>query len=158
MLGLVLLSNIFCLLVKAIARAVALKREVLILDDVFSAVDPSTKSNIVSRLLGPTGLARSHQMAVLSTTHDSKSMSKSRGAVFYTQLLISSFVLGQGVWPLWQMRRTRSMLQVGLCESMSMSGHSKTKNPKMSSVSHWVKHTLVARQERRKDNPPWDSG
>ncbi|KAK3900029.1 P-loop containing nucleoside triphosphate hydrolase protein [Staphylotrichum tortipilum] len=53
-----------------IARAVALNREVLILDDVFSALDPSTKSKIANRLLGPKGLARSHQMTVLSTTHD----------------------------------------------------------------------------------------
>ncbi len=54
------------------ARAVALNREVLVLDDVLSALDPSTKSRIANRLLGPKGLARSHQMTVLSMTHDSK--------------------------------------------------------------------------------------
>ncbi|KAK3293679.1 putative multidrug resistance protein MDR [Chaetomium fimeti] len=54
----------------AIARAVALNREILILDDVFSALDPTTKSKIVNRLLGPNGLVRSCQMTVISTTHD----------------------------------------------------------------------------------------
>jgi ABC-type nitrate/sulfonate/bicarbonate transport system ATPase subunit len=61
--------------VKAIARAVALKKQVLILDDVFSALNPSTKSKILNRLLGPDGLAHSSQMTVISTTHDRKSTS-----------------------------------------------------------------------------------
>lgn len=68
-------SDSFYFIYKAIARAVAMKKEVLILDDVFSALDPSTKSRIVNRLLGPNGLVRSRQMTVISTTHDRKLIS-----------------------------------------------------------------------------------
>ncbi|KAK0651013.1 P-loop containing nucleoside triphosphate hydrolase protein [Cercophora newfieldiana] len=54
----------------ALARALALKKDVLLLDDVFSALDPGTKSKIVQRVLGPNGLARSREMTVIFTTHD----------------------------------------------------------------------------------------
>jgi len=54
----------------ALARALVLQKEVLLLDDVFSALDPATKTKIAHRLLGPMGLARSCQMTVLFTTHD----------------------------------------------------------------------------------------
>ena len=66
------ITDLFYLIYKAIARAVAMKRDVLILDGVFSALDPSTKSRIVNRLLGPNGLVRSRKMTVISTTHDRK--------------------------------------------------------------------------------------
>ena len=101
------LSDLLYLSNKAIARAVALKREVLILDDVFSALDPSTKSKIVNRLLGPNGLVRSHQMTVISTTHDRKPTSIWNRAGSMTFVLTSFLLRGQGVWLLWRTRRMR---------------------------------------------------
>lgn len=55
-----------------------LHKEVLLLDDVFSALDPATKTKIAHRLLGPKGLARSCHMTVVFTTHDRMSQSDRR--------------------------------------------------------------------------------
>jgi len=56
---------------KALARALALKKDVLLLDDTFSALDPATKTRVANRLLNSKdGLAPSRQMTVVFTTND----------------------------------------------------------------------------------------
>ncbi|EQB48595.1 ABC transporter [Colletotrichum gloeosporioides Cg-14] len=55
----------------ALARAIALRKEIVLLDDVFSALDRATRQQISTRLLGPEGLLRRLGTTVLFTTHDS---------------------------------------------------------------------------------------
>ena len=55
---------------QALARAVALQKDILLLDDVFSALDPATKLKVAHGLLGPDGLARSEGMTVIFATND----------------------------------------------------------------------------------------
>ncbi|KAJ4417724.1 hypothetical protein N0V82_005998 [Gnomoniopsis sp. IMI 355080] len=54
----------------ALARAVALRKDVVLLDDVFSALDRTTRHQVSTRLLGPEGLLRKSGATVLFTTHD----------------------------------------------------------------------------------------
>ncbi|KAI6361085.1 hypothetical protein MCOR25_006549 [Pyricularia grisea] len=55
----------------ALARAIAARKEIVLLDDVFSALDRTTKHHIARRLLGSEGLLRRLGTTVLFTTHDS---------------------------------------------------------------------------------------
>jgi ATP-binding cassette, subfamily C (CFTR/MRP), member 1 len=55
---------------KSLARAIYSRAEVLLLDNVFSGLDNTTKNYIFSRLLGPGGLLRNGSTAVVLTTHD----------------------------------------------------------------------------------------
>ncbi|KAH9430121.1 hypothetical protein MCOR02_009841 [Pyricularia oryzae] len=55
----------------ALARAIATRKEIVLLDDVFSALDRTTKHHIATRLLGPEGLLRRLGTTVLFATHDS---------------------------------------------------------------------------------------
>ncbi|KAF4430087.1 ABC transporter ecdL [Colletotrichum fructicola] len=55
----------------ALARAIALRKEIVLLDDVFSALDRATRQQISTRLLGPEGLLRRLGTTGLFTTHDS---------------------------------------------------------------------------------------
>ncbi|KAJ5409271.1 uncharacterized protein N7487_003630 [Penicillium crustosum] len=60
------LQNIFLTkALKALARAVYSKYEILVLDDPFSALDPAVTGHIVQRLLGPRGLFRKMGTTVL---------------------------------------------------------------------------------------------
>ncbi|KAK2037259.1 canalicular multispecific organic anion transporter 1 [Colletotrichum somersetense] len=54
----------------ALARSIVLRKEVVLLDDVFSALDRTTRQQISTRLLGPRGLLRRLGTTVLFTTHD----------------------------------------------------------------------------------------
>jgi ATP-binding cassette subfamily C (CFTR/MRP) protein 1 len=53
----------------ALARAVYARRDIMLLDDVFSALDTNTQEAIYSRLLGPHGLLRELGTTVLLVTH-----------------------------------------------------------------------------------------
>ncbi|KAJ5953836.1 hypothetical protein N7501_008115 [Penicillium viridicatum] len=57
---------------KALARAVYSKYEILVLDDPFSALDPAVTDHIVQRLLGPRGLFRKMGTTVLLISNSSK--------------------------------------------------------------------------------------
>ncbi|KYK55948.1 hypothetical protein DCS_07913 [Drechmeria coniospora] len=56
----------------ALARVVAAKKDMVLLDDVFSALDRKSRERISVRLMGPHGLFRRMGTTVLFTTHDSK--------------------------------------------------------------------------------------
>ncbi|KAI4853346.1 putative ABC transporter [Aureobasidium sp. EXF-8845] len=53
----------------ALARAVYARKDIILLDDVFSALDTNTKEAIYSRLLGPHGLLRELGTTILLVTH-----------------------------------------------------------------------------------------
>ncbi|KAK7213111.1 hypothetical protein V2G26_020289 [Clonostachys chloroleuca] len=52
----------------ALARAIYQKRDILILDDVFSGVDNRTSRNIFHRLMGPSGLLRQNRTTIVLAT------------------------------------------------------------------------------------------
>uniref|UniRef100_A0A8H7KFW9 ABC transporter n=1 Tax=Bionectria ochroleuca TaxID=29856 RepID=A0A8H7KFW9_BIOOC len=52
----------------ALARAIYQKRDILILDDVFSGVDNRTSRNIFHRLMGPSGLLRQNKTTIVLAT------------------------------------------------------------------------------------------
>lgn len=53
----------------ALARAVYSKKELVVLDDVFSGLDAETEEQVFSRLLGANGLFRQRGTTVLLVTH-----------------------------------------------------------------------------------------
>jgi ATP-binding cassette subfamily C (CFTR/MRP) protein 1 len=53
----------------ALARAVYARKDIMLLDDVFSALDSNTQEAVYSRLLGPHGLLRELGTTVLLVTH-----------------------------------------------------------------------------------------
>ncbi|KAJ6020781.1 multidrug resistance-associated protein [Penicillium herquei] len=55
----------------ALARALYARRKLLLLDDIFSALDRETKTNIISRLFGADGLVRKANLTVILVTHES---------------------------------------------------------------------------------------
>lgn len=57
---------------KALARAVYSKYEILVLDDPFSALDPAVTDHIVQRLLGPRGLFRKMGTTVFLISNSSR--------------------------------------------------------------------------------------
>ncbi|ETS75107.1 hypothetical protein PFICI_13591 [Pestalotiopsis fici W106-1] len=59
----------------ALARAVYSRKEIIILDDVFSGMDAHTVDHVSRRLLGPSGLFRSRGITVILATHSHKLMS-----------------------------------------------------------------------------------
>lgn len=60
----------------ALARAVYSRRKLLLLDDIFSALDRKTKTTIIARLLGVDGLLRKVKSTIVLVTHESKTPSK----------------------------------------------------------------------------------
>lgn len=54
---------------QALARAVYIRPEIIILDDVLSALDPNTEAHVAERLLGPDGLLRQLGATVILITH-----------------------------------------------------------------------------------------
>lgn len=63
------MTNIFS--IQALARAVYARRSMIILDDVLSALDAKTESNVVNNLMGTKGLFRELGTTVLLITHSS---------------------------------------------------------------------------------------
>ena len=57
----------------ALARAVYARRKLVLLDDVFSALDRKTKAVIIERLFGDNGLLRKFKSTVILVTHESRS-------------------------------------------------------------------------------------
>lgn len=60
---------------QALARAVYSRLSLIVLDDVWSAVDARTENLLIERLFGNTGLLRSSNSTVILATHASKSNS-----------------------------------------------------------------------------------
>ncbi|KAG9838787.1 putative ABC transporter, partial [Aureobasidium melanogenum] len=58
----------------ALARAVYARRDIMLLDDVLSALDVNTEETIIYRLLGPKGLLRKFGTTVLLVSHSQKAM------------------------------------------------------------------------------------
>lgn len=56
----------------ALARAVYSRRKLLLLDDIFSALDRKTKTTIIARLFGVNGLLRKINSTIVLVTHESK--------------------------------------------------------------------------------------
>ncbi|XWW92149.1 hypothetical protein V2A60_000071 [Cordyceps javanica] len=54
----------------ALARAISTKKQIILLDDVFSALDRRTKKRVATKLLGSEGLLRQLNTTVIYTTHD----------------------------------------------------------------------------------------
>lgn len=54
---------------KALARAIFARNDILIMDDPFSALDKTTRSLISARLMGPRGLLRRLGTTVIYATH-----------------------------------------------------------------------------------------
>ncbi|KAJ5371907.1 P-loop containing nucleoside triphosphate hydrolase protein [Penicillium concentricum] len=54
----------------ALARAVYARRKLLLLDDIFSALDSKTKTTIITRLLGVEGLLRKTNSTIVLVTHE----------------------------------------------------------------------------------------
>ncbi|OQD96291.1 hypothetical protein PENSOL_c016G04406 [Penicillium solitum] len=54
----------------ALARAVYARRKLLLLDDIFSALDRKTKTTIIARLLGVDGLLRTANSTIFLVTHE----------------------------------------------------------------------------------------
>ncbi|KAJ5175771.1 multidrug resistance-associated protein [Penicillium canariense] len=59
----------------ALARAVYARRKILLLDDVFSALDRKTRTTITARLLGVDGLLRRENSTVILVTHEMEELS-----------------------------------------------------------------------------------
>lgn len=59
----------------ALARAVYARRQLLLLDDIFSALDRKTKTTIIARLLGVDGLLRKANSTIVLVTHESRAPS-----------------------------------------------------------------------------------
>jgi ATP-binding cassette, subfamily C (CFTR/MRP), member 1 len=57
---------------QALARAVYARRNLVILDDVLSALDVTTERHIVDNLIGPKGLFKELGTTVILITHASK--------------------------------------------------------------------------------------
>ena len=62
-------------MIQALARAVYAHRNMIILDDVLSALDATTERHIVDNLIGPKGLFKELGTTVLLITHASMSSS-----------------------------------------------------------------------------------
>lgn len=67
----------------ALARAVYARRKLLLLDDIFSALDRKTKTTIIARLLGVDGLLRTANSTIVLVTHESMTPSN----VFFCHIL-----------------------------------------------------------------------
>jgi len=55
--------------IKALARAVYSRKEILILDDVFSGLDALTEEHVFSQVIGSSGLLRKAGVTVVMATH-----------------------------------------------------------------------------------------
>jgi ATP-binding cassette, subfamily C (CFTR/MRP), member 1 len=60
-------------ILQALARAIYSRRDILVLDDVFSALDSKTEELVTHRLFGPQGLIRTLKTTVVLVTHSSMS-------------------------------------------------------------------------------------
>jgi ABC-type nitrate/sulfonate/bicarbonate transport system ATPase subunit len=60
----------------ALARAVYVRKKLLLLDDIFSALDRKTKGNIIALFLGVDGLLRKAKSTIVLVTHESRTPSQ----------------------------------------------------------------------------------
>lgn len=58
-------------MIKALARAVYARNQIVLLDDPFSALDGETETKIFANLFGPEGLFRKLKAAVVLVTNSS---------------------------------------------------------------------------------------
>lgn len=65
-------NNYWLTRLKALARAIVSRPSILLLDDVFSAIDRSTRKAIMEGLFGQTGILRDQATTVIQITHDRK--------------------------------------------------------------------------------------
>lgn len=72
---------------QALARAVHAHRDMVILDDVISALDAPTEAVIVHNLIGPKGLFRELGTTVLLITHASmESLSRTTRSLIFLEI------------------------------------------------------------------------
>jgi ATP-binding cassette, subfamily C (CFTR/MRP), member 1 len=62
--------------VQALARAVYSRPEIIILDDVLSALDTKTEAHVAEMLLGPNGIFRKQGTTVVLISHASKYLNR----------------------------------------------------------------------------------
>ncbi|CAG9993921.1 unnamed protein product [Clonostachys byssicola] len=80
----------------ALARAIYQKRDILILDDVFSGLDNRTSRNIFHRLMGPSGLLRQNRTTIVLATSNVHFLP---GADYITILHHGSIIRNQVAYP-----------------------------------------------------------
>ncbi|TGJ82199.1 hypothetical protein E0Z10_g6546 [Xylaria hypoxylon] len=78
----------------ALARAVYSRPEIIILDDVLSALDSKTEAHVAERLLGPTGLFRQLRATVILITHAPQHLALADKIL----VLVDSKIEAQGTW------------------------------------------------------------
>ncbi|KAK6064862.1 hypothetical protein SCUP234_12830 [Seiridium cupressi] len=100
----------------ALARAVYSKPEIIILDDVLSALDPKTEAQVVEMLLGPKGLLRRQGMTVVLITHSTQYLRLADTII----VLADSKIVEQGSWDAIQ-SSARFVAKLQVKESSSQS-------------------------------------
>ncbi|KAI0520681.1 P-loop containing nucleoside triphosphate hydrolase protein [Xylaria bambusicola] len=78
----------------ALARAVYSRPEIIILDDVLSALDTKTEVHVVERLLGPDGLLRQLKTTVILITHAAQHLPLADNILVF----VDSKIEAQGTW------------------------------------------------------------
>ncbi|KAF3903751.1 hypothetical protein ABW21_db0209889 [Orbilia brochopaga] len=79
----------------ALARAVYSKKQIVILDDIFSGLDAVTEERIRTRLLGPDGLLRRNRNTVILATHATHLLPAADKIVIMNQ---TGAIQKQGTW------------------------------------------------------------
>ncbi|KAK9771968.1 putative ABC transporter [Seiridium cardinale] len=100
----------------ALARAVYSKPEIIILDDVLSALDLKTEAQVVEMLIGPKGLLRRQGMTVILITHSTQYLRLADMIL----VLADSKIVEQGTWDAIQ-SSTRFITRLQVKESGSQS-------------------------------------
>lgn len=135
----------------------------MLLDDVFSALDRTTRHQISSRLLGPRGLLRNLGATVLFTTHDSKSDNPKKGAPFSGSLKQISASISKladevyeitdfgGLAPVLAQTTSNEAKAASFCEKGS-TANSSSPNDENSVTGHAEQAAATVAQEANDDN------
>lgn len=62
------------MLVKALARAVYSRKQIMLFDGIFSQLDTSVQATIFANLFGPEGLFRKWGTTIILTTHEGNAL------------------------------------------------------------------------------------